>query len=152
MASFCTFFRDQNLGPLKKSVPRRFPFTTRKSNPFPSFPTPVSKRVSRCNIHVKLLLCPVSLNCLFDMVANSSVKNLRLCKWLLSCKMVGRINKSPLTLLTKYLLVLKNIGFINVKVARLSIFVGVLSIFESLRLKQTYLYCKTFITHVLHTD
>ena len=38
------------------------------------------------------------------------------------------------------------------KVARPSISVGTPSIFESLRLKQIYIYCKTIITHVLHID
>ena len=38
------------------------------------------------------------------------------------------------------------------KVARPSIIVGTPSIFESLRLKQIYLYCKTIITHVLQID
>ena len=36
--------------------------------------------------------------------------------------------------------------------ARPSIFVGTPSIFESLRLKQIYLYFKTIITNVLHID
>ena len=38
----------------------------------------------------------------------------------------------------------------SLKLARPSIFVGTLSISESLRLKQICLYCKTIITHVLH--
>ena len=41
---------------------------------------------------------------------------------------------------------------VEIKVARPSVFVGTPSIFESLRLKQIYLYCKTIITHVLHID
>ena len=35
-------------------------------------------------------------------------------------------------------------------VARPSIFVGTLSIFESLMLKQIDLYCKNIITHEIH--
>ena len=42
----------------------------------------------------------------------------------------------------------KKLGLI--KVARVSIFIGTPSIFESLILKQIDLYCKTIMTHGLH--
>ena len=44
----------------------------------------------------------------------------------------------------------KNLPKQTYKVARPRIFVGTPSIFESLRLKLIYLYCKTIVTHVLH--